>query len=842
MIKVKKLFSLLIIFSVILSNAVFAQLGSSSPYEGRPIDPSREGKDYYREGDVVVYPNEMGSKEMERFIKGGASEEEMRKMAKAKFGSSFDEMEFEKGMMESKERMQRKDALSYENEWLGQRYYIGPSYEGYSEEQIVFGMVFQHIGDDIDPREIKQYCSDPEKIAGIVIAKFREKVGDLQSVCRQAADEESKCHESAKTMCSQIGTPYSREGATELEKLQAAAHSCPVNKEAIIKACKLRSKSNMEQQARQNEESCEKRFEYEGERLLEECGRFKENQVCDREKYIDRCMGGMKKEEFERPVCPPAPIPECRGTLQKKTDDKGCVNYYCATIVSECPPSVEPVCGEGYTLQKKADEKGCVSYHCEQNIASACPPQDAPTCASGQSLQKKSDDRGCVYYYCERIPCNEVPKPSCNADEQIQAYYDNAGCTTSYQCTKTQTACPAVEKPACAQGQSLTAKNDERGCVAGYECVNAATTGSVIKITGNVAAGAYDDRLRQCGDSWRQQEKSCASMQESCDKNAMIERCREQSRRNFEEYGAKIDQNCELLTSSEIKSSEDRCSRMDKEKERCSAESAKRCEHMKGIAEKCKETLTDENLRKFIIGEAKKKCKFKDIVREDEDVRASEKAEIVLAVLNTAAEDDIEKLGLFVDDLKEDLKLQDTTVYKGMINPNNFGDIKLLPFVVNAKLSSAASSERAREVKSKLVSGAKAEEAAGKLASLRDSDVPSEYLYIIEDKASEVLDVSDKLEEIEQKEGQKGVGYKVKLFLGLAKAAEQEEIRQLDESREKLSKSIEALAKLIDEVPSDVAKSILREQVENLKKQQEDISALAETKEKKAKGWFGLFG
>jgi hypothetical protein len=43
-------------------------------------------------------------------------------------------------------------------------------------------------------------------------------------------------------------------------------------------------------------------------------------------------------------------------------------------------------------------------------------------------------------------------------------------------------------------------------------------------------------------------------------------------------------------------------------------------------------------------------------------------------------------------------------------------------------------------------------------------------------------------------------------------------------------------------VPSDVAKSILKEQVENLKQQQDDIEVLIETKEKKAKGLLGLFG
>ena len=877
MVKAKKFISLLVTIFLILSNVAFAQYSSEKGpdyYEGRPIDESKEGKEYYREGAVIVYPAQMGSEEkrmMERFASGDLSEEEMKRMAKAKAGKGFDEMEFKKGIMELKERMERRDAFSYEHKGYGQRYYTRPSYEGYSKEHMVFGMVFQHIGDDIDPREIKQYCNEPEKIADIVINKLKEKIGDLQNLCIQAEENEAKCNEHSKKGCSQLGTAMIREDATEMERTNSIAYSCPLNKDAIIKACILRSKSNIGQNKKHAVKSCEKMFEHEGERLLKECSRFKENQVCDRGDYIERCMGGIKKEDFEK-KCPEYPAPDCRdGILKTKTDSNGCSYYYCEYTQPACPTASIPQCAEGSTLQKKTDDKGCLYYSCEaattactQDVrqcpdgsyvsrdsskncefkpcpatTAACPEAVAPTCASGQTLQKKTDDKGCVYYYCEKAPCPQVSRPACNADETLKTYYDNAGCVTSYQCIKTQT-CPAEpQKPACAEGQSLTTKHDEKNCVVGYECVTVTTTSS---ITGYAVLSTYEDFLNQCENSWKQQEKSCATMQESCDKDALIERCKQQSTKSQEDHLARIEQNCRIYSDTEIRSIEDKCSRLDKERQRCFEESAKRCEHSKGLAQKCRETLTEENLRKFMIEEAKKRCKFTDIVADEDDVRKSDKVELVLAVLNTATESDIDKLELFVDDLEEELKLQDTTVYKGTINPNNFGDIKLLPFVVNAKISAAASSERAKEVKAKIVAGQKAEETAGKLASLRDSDVPAEYLYIIEDKASDVLDVSEDLDDIEKKEGGKGVAYKVRRFFGLAKKAEQEEIKQLGESKNKLSDSIDALAKLADEVPSDVAKAILKEQVESLKKQQTDIEALIAAKEKKAKGLFGIFG
>ncbi len=992
-----KFLSLLTIFFLILSNISLAQYSDASLYGGKPIDVSKEGKEYYREGNVIVYPARMSSEEermMERFSKGGISEEEMRRMAKSKSGEKFSEMEFEKSILEFKERMQRKDTFSYEHEGFEDRYYMAPSYEGYSREHMIFGMIFRHIGDDIDPREIKQNCNAPEKIADTVIAKLKEKVGDLQSLCRQREEEEAKCAEFAKKGCSQIGIPLVRDDATEMEKLMSVAYSCPVNQDAIVGSCKKRNKLHMEQRLQNINEMCEKRFGFEGERLVKECERFRQNTICDREKFVDRCMGGRNKEDFDdddksgksgfqaaqwqcydgstesqrdsscksseewqelarkscegrcyedkskcgvnsfsvsgeckvTQICPVYPVPSCGEgqSLKTKTDSNGCAYYYCETIAVsdnfceqdtdcacgrhiktgdcfighkqyvdiskqcpdfcsgfagnrvtkcankkcasvevtnvQCTQDVKPCPDGSYVARdssKNCEFKPCPSIACAKPIcegvyntggldANKCPiykcPESTlctkPTCEGAEDTGKR-DSNGCIIYACPTNKCVVIAAPTCVAGETLQAYYDNAGCVTSYQCIKYQTSCPEVSRPACAEGQSMTTKYEDKGCITGYECITISST----SITGSVIGVLnYDDLLMKCENSWQSQQRICLNIPDVCDRSAFIDKCKLQERKNYDDFIQKIEQNCQSQTIAEIKHAEQRCNNLDKERQRCAENSIKRCGQMKGLAEKCKELMTEEKLRSFIIEEAKKRCKFTNIIEEEDDVAASDKVEIVLAVLNTATEDDIEKLELFIEEFEEELKLQDTTVYKGTINPNRFGDIKLMPFVVNAKLSTFASSERAKEVKAKIVAGQKVEEAASKLVSLRDSDVPAEYLYIIEDKASDVLDVSDNLEEIEKKEEQKGIGYKVRLFLGLAKRAEQEEIRQLSESKDKLQNSIETLAKLADEVPSDVAKAILKEQVENLKEQQTDIEVLIETKAKKAKGLFGVFG
>ncbi len=969
MVNIKNLVAFLCIILVILSNLAFAQY-EPSYYEGRPIDPEKEGKDYYKDGDVIIYPGRMGSEEqemMQRFRRSDFSEEEMRRMAKEKFGKDFDDMAFKKSMMEFNDRMDRKEAFSYEHEGY-ERYDAGPSYEGYSKEHMIFGMIFRYIGDEIDPREIKQNCNEPEKIAELIVGKFKAKVGDLQSVCKNIEEQESKCEESFKKSCSQFGTAFVKDDATEMEKLNAVAYSCPANKDAIVEACKRRNHFHLQQRLENLDGQCRKRFDFEGDRLIKECERFSQNQPCDKEKFIRQCMSGVRKEEdksgegegfvsarwecydgtvesrsdsscrsyehwselsrkfcesrcnaetgkcgvnifsvsdeckSERRICPNYPATQCEAgaVLRSKTDSNGCVYYFCEKEATICPRDVKQ-CHDGSFVSRIGPK--CEFAPCP---IAACPEPKVPSCPEGSSAEKKNDENGCVYYYCTSLTCTkpscngaydtgkrdlngciifacpdilpvgcgggshdancvcpsgynkeinqeavgpltvyrcvkecpEVSKPTCNSDERLEAYYDNTGCVTSYQCIKYQT-CPAVAKPTCAEGQSLTTRYDDKSCVVGYDCLNV-TSGS--SITGAAVMVEYNDFLRRCENSWLEQQRTCLNTPTACDKDTFIEKCKEQERKSSEFLKTQIEKNCETATLAEIRHAEERCARIDEDRKRCLEHGAKRCEHMKGNAQKCIELMTEDSLRKFIVEETRKRCKFKDIMADEEEVKRADKAEIVLAVLNTATEEDIEKLKLFINDLEEDLRLQDTTIYKGDIDPNRFGDIKLLPFVVNAKISSAKSSERAKEVKEGIVISSKVEEAASQLASLRDSDVPTEYLFIIEDKASEVLDVSDELEDVEKKEEQKGIGYKIRLFLGLAKAAEQEEIKQLEESNSKLQNSIETLTKLIEEVPSDVAKAILKEQVENLKKQQADIQVLIETKEKKAKGWFGVFG
>ena len=842
---IKKTLSFSVMIFVLLSNIAFAQSTSMDDSASAGSDNQNFEGRFSASFDSGVSSNEMSRGS----LNNEPSEDEMRAMAKAKLGDKFTEEEFQRMMKNYRGGSDNKDNdFSYNQQGFEHTYDAGPSYEGYSKENMIFGMLFEHIGDDIDPREIKQFCNDPDKIADMVISKLKSKVGDIQSLCAKMEERESNCNDESKKMCSMIGTAVKTITSNEMENANSAAFSCPVNKDSIIHACLLRSNSYMGQQMKNMEASCEERARIDADRINRECDNFNNNHVCNRDKFVSQCLNnlGARKDDFDesgkrKVVCPEYTTPSCgeNSKLEARTDANGCQSYHCTESAAQCPQQATPACRDGETVQKKSDDRGCTYYYCQ--VASAqCPEPTQPTCASNSHVEKKVDDRGCISYYCTSNPCPSVTKPNCATEETIQASYDSSGCITGYQCIKQQPDCPEPAKPTCSDGQSLTTRYDSNKCVS-YECISVTTNSSGI--TGSVVFNTYDDYVKQCESDWPQQEKMCQSMQVNCDRiKVFAEKCKEQAKKNNDEFKIKVEENCKSQTTSQILAAEDRCSKIDEERSKCAEQTEKRCGQMKGLAEKCKSTLTEEGVRHFIIEEANKRCKFSDTLEDTGSIQKSEKVEIVLAVINTATQSDFDKLNLFVNDLKEDLKLQDTTVYKGTANPKNFGDIKLLPFVVNAKLNTVSSSEKSKEVKEKLVASRKVEDSANKLASLRDSDVPSQYLYIIEDKANDVLNVSDKLGEIEKKEDEKSVGYKMKRFLGLARQAEQDEIKQLQESKSKLQNSIETLTNLVDEVPSDVAKSILKEQVENLKKQQDDLQVLIDSKEKKAKGFFGIFG
>ncbi|MEK6869311.1 MAG: hypothetical protein AABX74_03725, partial [Nanoarchaeota archaeon] len=200
------------------------------------------------------------------------------------------------------------------------------------------------------------------------------------------------------------------------------------------------------------------------------------------------------------------------------------------------------------------------------------------------------------------------------------------------------------------------------------------------------------------------------------------------------------------------------------------------------------------------------------------------------------------KIKAVVENLNKKYEADGKTIFEGLINPNEFNKLKELSFIVGAKLSAPESSETAKARKEMLIANLDLTKVVEKLLELTGSDVSGEYKYIIEDKANDLLEASESIDDVQESEESKGFGYKLKLFLGFAKDIENSEIKSLEMSKQRLETSIKSLGALSEEMPNEISKAILKGQVAELERQKEDLESLIKQKQKKAKGLLRLFG
>ena len=102
--------------------------------------------------------------------------------------NSPDDERFMKQEMENR----LKDGKYEFRERMEVRYDVGPSYEGFNKEEMLFGRLFHYIEGEMDPAQIKQHCSNVDEMADIVISKVKGKIGKISNVCNDFGEEESE--------------------------------------------------------------------------------------------------------------------------------------------------------------------------------------------------------------------------------------------------------------------------------------------------------------------------------------------------------------------------------------------------------------------------------------------------------------------------------------------------------------------------------------------------------------------------------------------------------------------------------------------------------------------------
>ncbi|MBI4139480.1 hypothetical protein HY483_00795 [Candidatus Woesearchaeota archaeon] len=714
----------------------------------------------------------------------------------------------------------------------------------------IYGMAFQYIDDEISEEEIFPLCGEPEKIADLLVGKIKENIGgDVSTVCNEFPVAE--CAQRVEEGCGRIGKPPEEffDGASELEKKEMTAHSCPVpSEETFVELCKERSKQWLEtrREVISDQEFCEQEFDRHQPRDFQDESSERTQRVERVERRAESTVerSDTNQESVSNEVSPTETASRTQGSTGSETTSP-------TTNTGSSSPSTGATTSGGSTESTGSGSSAGTGTSANTNSASTSPDGVTGSAITeqrtlGQSLLRIITGAAVGLGLVEDSHSSDGHSgPPSGGDSS------GGGSGSSSESASGSTV----------SGDATSTGGDSSGGSTGGEGL------------GRVPQDNFrQDNFRQDQISPEDKEKfdreSRASREDFERKNQREpprEEFRDDTRRedfrqepsDFERFeserrGPSKDEmlqecikrqkedaenptHCKVEAKIEAKRQTQMCTRFEKEQKNCKEKNAQMCKKLEEVQTLCKEKMNEQSLREFILKEAKRRCAFVEV----QDELSGPEESLGYIALVTLSEDstvkDIEGLEIAMDATLDRYRaIRDSIVYgakyeskdvatkAGQLAAKFSGSVVLGVDVV--KDFREGESVKQKDLRKRLLL------AAQRLEEAKGGDFEG---------IAQTQDLVEAAQELKSQEEGKGTFYRFLKFFGAKKEQELREATTLEEKNAKIDELIKELESEIADEQDPVLATILGEEIETLKEQKGELNAHIEEKKDDAGGLFG---
>ncbi len=118
----------------------------------------------------------------------------------------------------------------------------------------------------------------------------------------------------------------------------------------------------------------------------------------------------------------------------------------------------------------------------------------------------------------------------------------------------------------------------------------------------------------------------------------------------------------------------------------------------------------------------------------------------------------------------------------------------------------------------------------------------TELQVAIDNDQQNYVEALEQMEQVEERENSRGMGYSVQRALGLAAEEEQRDAEELRESADKIDEAISSLEDIAEQTSNTAVRQKIQEQITKLEERRDDLRERADEKEERASGILGVFG